>query len=127
MKVAALLKPRLKFTNELPLMSGYFFVPPEKIEDEKAKAKYWSEQSPEHLNLVAGKLKEIPSEDFSIKNIENAFMQICQSHDIKLGQLAQATRLAISGIGAGPGLWEIIECLGKEECVCRIERAGSKW
>ena len=127
MKVAALLKPRLKFTNELPLMSNYFFAAPEKIEDEKAKAKYWSEQSREHVKLVAEKLKEIPDDDFSIKNIENAFMQICQSHDIKLGVLAQAVRLAISGVGAGPGLWEIIECLGKGECICRIERASSQW
>ena len=42
LKVAALLKPRLKFTNELPAMSNYFFECPQKIEDEKAKAKYWT-------------------------------------------------------------------------------------
>jgi glutamyl-tRNA synthetase len=126
LKVAALLKPRLKFTNELPAMSNYFFERPQKIEDEKAYAKYWTEQSPEHIGLVAAELEKIAESDFNIKNIEAAFMDVCEKSKIKLGALAQPVRLAVSGVGAGPGLWEILECLGKEECICRIEMASSK-
>jgi glutamyl-tRNA synthetase len=103
-------------------MSCYFFIAPEKIEDEKAKAKYWTEQSPEYIRLAASALKEIPNGDFSIKSIEAAFMKICEQREIKLGTLAQSARLAICGVGAGPGLWEIIECLGKDECISRMER-----
>jgi glutamyl-tRNA synthetase len=124
LKVAALLKPRLKFTNELPAMSKYFFERPQKIEDEKAKAKYWTEQSPEHISLVSKELENISNEDFSIKNIEAAFAKVCENNGIKLGQIAQPARLAISGVGAGPGLWEIIECIGKEECILRLCRVN---
>jgi len=122
-KVATLLKPRLKFTTELASMSKYFFEAPEKCEDEKAKAKYWTEQSPELMDLVSKELEKIASEDFCVKNIEAAFMKICESGGVKLGSLAQPARLVISGVGAGPGLWEIIECIGKDECVCRMGRA----
>jgi glutamyl-tRNA synthetase len=122
LKVAALLKPRLKFTNELPAMSNYFFERPQKIEDEKAYAKYWTEQSPEHIGLVAAELEKIAESDFKIKNIEAAFMDVCEKSKIKLGALAQPVRLAVSGVGAGPGLWEILECLGKNECIYRICR-----
>ena len=120
LKVAALLKPRLKFTTELSAMSKYFFERPEKCEDEKAYTKYWTEQSPKHIELVAKELEKI--EDFDVKNIELAFAKVCESSEIKLGALAQPARLAVSGVGAGPGLWEILECLGKEECIFRLRR-----
>ncbi|GBU26236.1 glutamyl-tRNA synthetase [Fibrobacteria bacterium R8-3-H12] len=123
LKVAELLKPRLKFTTEIASMSKYFFEAPEKCEDEKAKAKYWTEHSIEHLDLVSKELEKIPSEDFCVKNIEAAFMKVCENSGVKLGSLAQPARLVISGVGAGPGLWEIIECIGKNECVCRMGRA----
>jgi len=123
LKVAELLKPRLKFTTELASMSKYFFEAPEKCEDEKAKAKYWTEQSPEHIDLISKELEKISNEDFCIKNIEAAFMKVCESNNIKLGLLAQPARLVICGVGAGPGLWEIIECIGKNECVYRMGRA----
>ena len=124
LRVAALLKPRLKFTSELSAMSKYFFEPPAKCEDEKAFAKYWTEQSPEHIRLAANELEKIPNKDFSVKSIEAAFMKVCETCGVKLGALAQPVRLAISGTGAGPGLWEIIECLGKDECICRLRRAN---
>jgi glutamyl-tRNA synthetase len=123
LKVAELLKPRLKFTTELASMSKYFFEAPEKCEDEKAKTKYWTEQSPEHIDLVSKELEKIANEDFCVKNIEAAFMKVCESNGLKLGLLAQPARLVISGVGAGPGLWEIIECIGKNECVYRMGKA----
>jgi glutamyl-tRNA synthetase len=104
-------------------MSGYFFEEPTKCEDEKAKAKYWTVQSPEHIGLVSKELEKISGEDFNTKNIEAAFMRVCENNEIKLGVLAQPVRLAISGVGAGPGLWEIMECIGRDECISRIEKA----
>jgi glutamyl-tRNA synthetase len=124
LKIATLLKPRLKFTTELPAMSKYFFERPVKCEDEKAYAKYWTEQSPEHIKLVLKELEKISNEEFSIKNIETAFAKVCEDGGIKLGMLAQPVRLAVSGVGAGPGLWEILECLGKEECILRLRRVN---
>jgi len=124
LKTAALLKPRLKFTTELPAMSNYFFERPEKIIDEKSKAKYWTEQSPKHIDLISKELEKISDENFNIKNIETAFMNVCESSGVKLGMLAQPARLAISGVGAGPGLWEIIECIGREECIFRLHRVN---
>jgi len=120
--VATLLKPRLKFMTELPAMSKYFFERPEKCEDEKAYAKYWTQQSPEHIKLIANELEKI--EEFNIKNIEAAFMKVCEENEIKLGALAQPARLAVCGVGAGPGLWEILECLGKDECIFRLRRVN---
>jgi len=111
LKVAALLKPRLKFTTELKAMSNYFFERPQKIEDE-------------NVNLIAAELKEIPNDNFNAKSIEEVFMKTSEKHEIKLRILAQSVRLAISGVSAGPGLWEILECLGKEECIYRLYRVN---
>ncbi len=111
LKVAALLKPRLKFITELKAMSDYFFERPQKIEDE-------------NVNLIATELKNIPNDNFNAKSIEEVFVKIGEKHEIKLRTLAQSVRLAISGVSAGPGLWEILECLGKEECIFRLCRVN---
>ncbi len=111
LKVAILLKPRLKFITELKAMSNYFFERPQKIEDE-------------NVNLIVPELEKIPNDDFSAKSIEKVFVEISEKHEIKLRILAQSVRLAISGVNAGPGLWEILECLGKEECILRLCRVN---
>lgn len=48
--------------------------------------------------------------------------EICARHDAQLVSLAQATRLALSGKIAGPGVFEIAQLLGKERVLSRIER-----
>jgi glutamyl-tRNA synthetase len=119
LKVSELLKPRLKFTTELAAMSRYFFVRPEKIEDEKAFVKFWTEQSPEYIKLIASELETI--QNFDTKNIEAAFTKVCENSGAKLGTVAQSVRLKVCGVGAGPGLWEILECLGTAECILRLK------
>jgi len=111
LKVAALLKPRLKFITELGAISNYFFERPQKVEDENA-------------NLIVTELENISNDNFNAKSIEEVFVKISEKHEIKLRILAQSVRLAISGVSAGPGLWEILECLGKEECIFRLHRVN---
>ncbi|MDZ4131862.1 MAG: glutamate--tRNA ligase, partial [Dethiobacteria bacterium] len=43
---------------------------------------------------------------------------------VSLGQLIQPTRLALTGRMGGPGLFEIMELLGRDKTVARLERAA---
>jgi glutamyl-tRNA synthetase len=45
-----------------------------------------------------------------------------EAHDLKLGKIAQPVRVALTGGTVSPGIFEIIEVLGKEETLHRLGR-----
>mgnify|MGYP003418287950 CR=1 FL=1 len=89
--------------------------------DEKGQRKHWAEGSREIASAVCQAMKAI--DEFTTPNIEKAFNDLAVSRNCKLGELVGAVRLAVSGVTAGPGLWELFEVVGKEEVINRIEKA----
>ena len=62
-------------------------------------------------------------DDFSIENQEKVVMEWVESKGYKLGDVMNAFRLALVGIGKGPGMFDITAFLGKEETLRRLRRA----
>jgi len=120
LEIVKLLKPRAKFLQDFAQMSSYFFKAPETF-DEKGQRKHWAEGSREIASAVCQAMKTI--DEFTTPNIEKAFNDLAVSRNCKLGELVGAVRLAVSGVTAGPGLWELFEVVGKEEVINRIEKA----
>lgn len=64
---------------------------------------------------------------FSKAEWENSFKQLVQEEGMRMGQLAQPVRVALTGRTASPGLFEVMEVLGRERTLIRlregIERA----
>lgn len=89
--------------------------------DEKGAAKFFTAETPALLENLVAKLEAL--EGFSMEAIEAVFKQICEEKGIKLGQIGPAVRLALSGTTASPGIYEMIEVLGKDETRKRLERA----
>ena len=63
--------------------------------------------------------------DFSQKGLEKIFTAFMEERQIKLGKIAQPLRVALTGKTASPGLFEVMEILGKEKVLLRIEKAIS--
>ncbi|RLA99886.1 MAG: glutamate--tRNA ligase, partial [Deltaproteobacteria bacterium] len=59
------------------------------------------------------------------EQVERAFMNVLNAHNIKLKLLAQPVRVALTAKKVSPGLFEIISTLGKERVVTRLEDAIS--
>ena len=55
------------------------------------------------------------------EKIEENIKKYCNSQNINLGMLAQPLRAAITGKSVSPGLYEVIEVLGKKETINRIK------
>lgn len=89
--------------------------------DEKAAEKFLTPAVASLYELLIAKLTAV--NDFSSKEIEQVFKEICEEQSIKLGQIAQPARIALSGGTAAPGIVEVIEVLGKEETCLRLKRA----
>lgn len=120
LEIVKLLKPRARFLQDLAQMGVYFFKAPDSF-DEKGKRKQWGEGSRAIASAVLEAMRSI--ETFTTPNIEKAFNDLTVSRQCKLGELVGAVRLAVSGVTAGPGLWELFEVVGQEEVVKRIESA----
>lgn len=114
------LKERVVFQKDFWEEGKYFFIAPE-VYDEKIIEKKWTEEAVKALIVYKEALKEI--ESFSSANVRQTLAEVLEKNDIKMGKVMQAIRIAITGVGAGPDLMNIIEILGKEETISRIDNA----
>ena len=62
-------------------------------------------------------------DDFSLENQEKVVLAWVESKGYKLGDVMNAFRLALVGIGKGPGMFDITAFLGKEETLKRLRKA----
>ncbi|MCX6120672.1 MAG: glutamate--tRNA ligase [Ignavibacteriales bacterium] len=124
LNIIGLLKERLSFPKDFIEMSTYFFRDPE-LFDEAGLKKYWEPETDGQLKLLADRLESLL--EFSHTSVETALRQLAEELQIKPTKLIHPTRLALSGRTIGPGLFEMIELLGKETVVRRLRRAIEKF
>ena len=118
--VVSMMKDRVNFVHELWPLCSFFFLPPLEY-DEKTVKKRWKENSAQVMTELAGVLESL--DDFSIENQEQVVMAWVEEKGYKLGDVMNAFRLVLVGIGKGPGMFDISAFLGKEETLRRIRRA----
>jgi glutamyl-tRNA synthetase len=70
---------------------------------------------------LIGALERLDS--FDEKNLEAAFRGVVEKLQMKLGKLAQPVRVALTGTTVSPGLFEIMNVLGKEVVLKRLRLA----
>ena len=118
--VVSLMKDGVSFVRELWDLCSFFFLPPTEY-DEKTVRKRWKEYSAQQMTELAEVLEGI--DDFSIEGQEPVVMKWVEDKGYKLGDIMNAFRLALVGIGKGPGMFDISAFLGKEETLRRLRRA----
>ena len=119
-KVVGMMKDRVSFIKDLWDVCAFFFVAPTEY-DEKTRKKRWKEDSAAQLTEFIEVLRA--HEPFDIESTENAAKAWIESKGYHLGNIMNATRLALVGEGKGPHIFDITEALGKEESIRRIQRA----
>jgi len=118
-KVVSLIKERANFVSEFWDLADYFFVAPTAY-DEKA-AKNWKEDTPNLMQQLISVLENIG--DFTSVNIETIVKDWMTKNEIGMGKVMQPFRLSLVGALKGPHLFDIVELIGKEETVKRLEKA----
>ncbi|MCF6129814.1 glutamate--tRNA ligase [Flavobacterium sp. AS60] len=118
-KIVSLIKERANFVSEFWEMSNFFFEAPTTY-DEKA-AKNWKEETPELIKQLIEVLNSI--EDFTSVNIETIVKDWMTHNEIGMGKVMQPFRLSLVGALKGPHLFDIVELIGKEETIKRLQKA----
>jgi glutamyl-tRNA synthetase len=67
---------------------------------------------------------ETQASDWSEKSVEEAVRRFAEANGVKLGQVAQPLRVALSGSTASPGIFEVVAILGPAETKARLLAAG---
>ena len=119
-KVVAMMKDRVNFVKELWPLCSFFFIAPTEY-DEKTVKKRWKADSAKVMSELADVLEAI--DDFSVEGQEPVVMKWVEEKGYKLGDVMNAFRLTLVGIGKGPGMFDISAFLGKEETLKRMRKA----
>jgi glutamyl-tRNA synthetase len=113
------LKERCRTLKELAHAMRYYLLDYVDIEP-KAKEKYINPETIPIIKEITEKLAQI--NDFTQDKIEKIFMDIVNERGLKLGQVAQPIRVVITGSTVSPGIYEVLEIVGKEKTLKRLRR-----
>jgi glutamyl-tRNA synthetase len=97
----------------------YFYAPIEL--DPKAKAKLLTADTKPILEAVRAGIAALPSLD--TEPIEKVFHGIAEARGLGLGKVAQPARVALTGGTASPGMYDVVQILGREETLKRLDEA----
>ncbi len=119
-KVVLSLRERVKTLVELADLAG-FYLREEIVYDEKAVRKFFT---PESATLFESALEEIDKENDWGREVGHRLIQgLAERRKEPLVNIAQPLRLALTGRTASPPLDEVIEILGKEKVIQRLQKA----
>ncbi len=119
-QVVSMMKDRVNFVKELWPLCSFFFIPPTEY-DEKTVKKRWKPDSAKVMSELVEVLSGI--QDFTVEGQEHVVLAWVEQQGYKLGDVMNAFRLALVGIGKGPGMFDISAFLGKEETLKRLHKA----
>ncbi len=111
---------KLKIFSELPAYAGFYFKKEVAYDPEAAAKQFTPENRP---RLEAVRAAFAGSGTFDAAAVEAALKSTAATLGVKVGLLVHPTRLALTGAAAGPSLYHLIEVLGREETLRRIDVA----
>ena len=119
-RVIRLMQERARTLPDFVDFASYFYVPPTEF-DEKYKAKHWNDAAKENLCGLIPLFEA--AEKWDHDTLEGLVRQYAEAHSLSTGKLIHPIRLATTGRGMGPGLFELLAVIDKQESIARMKRA----
>uniref|UniRef100_A0A7V4TF07 Glutamate--tRNA ligase n=1 Tax=Candidatus Caldatribacterium saccharofermentans TaxID=1454753 RepID=A0A7V4TF07_9BACT len=119
-RVMALMRDRIRYVAQILEEAEYFFTEHYEYDPQAVESVLFEEKVPEILRTSYELLKDL--EPFDAQTIEKAIRAEAERRGLKAAQFIHPLRVAVSGKKVGPGLFELLEVLGKERVLARIAR-----
>ena len=116
-RAAETLRERAKTLVELVEVGRFYFERPASF-DAKAVAKLFAGAGVERLRAIVARLSAL--REFDAPALEAVYRELAESLGLKLVDLAQLTRLAVTGRTASPPLFDVLSVLGRDETLARL-------
>jgi glutamyl-tRNA synthetase len=112
------LKERAKTLIELS-DSAFFYIAPRPLQMNEKAQKLLADDGLEKIASLRATLAAL--EGWNQQAMEDTVKKLAEDKDIKLGKLAQPLRAALSGSNVSPGIFEVMDVLGREETLGRLD------
>ena len=109
---------RVAFLPEI-MDTGWLFESPSDF-NAKLVRKKWKDETAGYLHDLAAVLDGV--EDFTSENVETAFKGFLEARELGFGQVLLPFRIALTGGGGGPSMFDFSAFLGKEVTLDRLNR-----
>jgi glutamyl-tRNA synthetase len=119
-RVMDTLKERARTLRELAEVGRFYFERPTEYEATAAQ-KLLTAEGGRRLDALIERLQHAPT--FSADALEGIYRELTEALGLKLVDLAQLTRLAVTGRTASPPLFEVLPLLGRDETLARLRAA----
>jgi glutamyl-tRNA synthetase len=123
LQLLALLQPRAKRLTDFVEQARPFLADTVEYEDDAIRKHLGVPQLAQHVNALAQALREVRL--FDEQHVEAVVRQTAEQQDIKAAPLIHATRVAVTGRTASPGIFEVLVLLGRDRTVARLEQLTS--
>jgi len=117
--VCAVARERAQTLVDYAKQFRYFYAPIEL--DPKAAAKFLTADTKPILVAVREGVAALPSLD--TEPLEKVFQGVAEARGLGLGKVAQPARVALTGGTASPGMYDVVQILGREETLKRLDDA----
>lgn len=122
-EVCRLMKEKVNFVHEIYEQGKFFFAEPESY-DEGVIKKRWNEQSKTFIAALKDAYAKMGT--WTAADCEATFKATAEATGTNPGHVMQLFRVCVSGQGGGPVLFEMVQLLGKDAVVLRLEKALEK-
>ena len=115
-------KGKINTFDELPAYCGFYFI--DNFDDDpEGVTKHFTAENKPRLKAVREALSAV--NNFDAATTEASLKSTAAKLGVKVGAVVHPTRLAVTGSNVGPSLYHLLEVLGKEKVLARIDRALS--
>jgi glutamyl-tRNA synthetase len=121
-RVVETLRERARTLVEMAEQAAFYLKAPEAY-DPQSTAKFWKEHAPERYALLIKRLEA--QEAMDPEALEGLYRFLAADLGLKLVDLAQLTRIALTGKTASPPIFEVVSILGKAETLARLKAAAA--
>ena len=118
-KMVETLQQRAQTLVELVDQARFYFCD-DIVIDPQASAKVLTKADATIIRALREALASVP--EWNAASIQAAFEVVMQQHNLKLGALAQPVRVAMTGGTVSPGIFEVLDVLGKSRTLERLDR-----
>ena len=117
--VVSLVKERAVFVKDLWEQASFFFEAPTEY-DAKVIKKRWKGEMNQNIADIKAVLENL--EPFNRDSAHDAVTALIQEKELNMGQVMNSLRLCMVGAGKGPDLFQIIDMVGKDETLARLQK-----
>ena len=123
LRALAIVKTKVKHLSDVPAWIGFLFTEDYPFEEASLEKALRKPGALERLKSLGEALTGLA--DWSHAAIESKLKETATALGVKAGDLVHPARVAVSGKSVGPGLYEMLEILGKERVLARFARAAA--